>query len=227
MPPTLSTLTTPAPLVLPELLAELTALGRSEGLIPGLRAALAAGLPLPFSAFGLSLLPSGVDPPPDCAEVVGASHSAVEGTGLVLVRRSAPRHASQPPAQRTTAVETGPMDAAVLLAAVRLGLTEGLLDLAVEYLTARQVEGAPLIDKQLIQAAIAETTATLELCRHALRTAAAPAVTEALHARLAAAGWTVTTLFGGSGYLRGHPAYSLYVAELVHDAWVAPAAAWE
>ena len=225
MPPTLSA-TTPAPLVRPELLTELTALGRSEGLIAGLRAALAAGLPLPFSAFGLSLMPSGGDLPPDCAEVVGASHSAVEGTGLVLVRKAAPRHATQPSAQRST--DTGTMDAAVLLAAVRLGLTEGLLDLAVEYLTARQVEGAPLIDKQLIQGAIAETTATLELCRHALRTATTPAATEALHARLAAAGWTVTTLFGGSGYLRGHPAYSLYVAELVHDAWVVPAAAtWE
>ena len=221
MPPTLSTLTTPAALVRPELLTELTALGRSEGLTAGLRAALAAGLPLPFSALGLALAPTGTGLPPDCTEVADASRSAVEGSGLVLVRRAAPSPGPGSPAATATT------DAAVLLAAVRLGLTEGLLDLAVEYLTDRQAEGAPLIDKQLIQGAIAETTATLELCRHELRTATTPAAAEALHARLAAAGWTVSTLFGGSGYLRGHPVYSLYVAELVHDAWVAPAAGWE
>ena len=224
MPPTLSALTTPAALVLPELLTELTALGRSEGLAAGLRAALAAGLPPPFSVFGLTLVPVGTDLPADCAAVVDASHSAVDGSGLVLVRRGVATPDSQPLARRAADTK----DAAIMLAAVRLGLTEGLLDLAVEYLTDRQVEGAPLIDKQLIQGAIAETTATLELCRHELRTAATPSAAEALHARLAAAGWTVTTLFGGSGYLRGHPAYSLYVAELVHDAWVAPAAVtWE
>lgn len=181
-------------------------LGRTESLADGLRAILADGLPAPCSATGLALVPD------DGTDLTPEPHVLAAATGLRLVRLAPSSQQSQDTDTRT----------AVLLAALRLGMTIRLLDLAVAHLASRRVDGAPLTDKQMLQAAVAEAAAAVELCRRGLRTATTHAAAEALHACLADSGWSIVTLFGAGGYLRDHAALDFYAAELVYDAWVAP-----
>ena len=188
----------------PEVADRFAGLGRTEGLAGGLRAILAEGLPVPRSATGLTLVPEG-------GGHEAAPHALAEAAGLRMVRLA-------PSPERSDHEETR---TAVLLAAVRLGVIERLLELAVQRLASRHVDGVPLTDKQLVQGTIAEAVASIELCRRGLCTAAGPAAAEALHARLADAGWSIVALFGASGYLRDHATLDFYAAELVHDAWVA------
>jgi hypothetical protein len=206
---------------------EVSSVSEAGGLAAGLRRALDSGVPVPCSASGRTLIPAGSGSPfggwrldgcdmaPEQVTVSVLAHplAATEGLELVQVTpRQAPAgtHATHSAA------------ASLLLAAVRLGLTARMLDLAVRHLAARLVDGEPLTHKQLLQGAIADAATAIELCRYGLTTANCAAAVEALHARLSTVGWSISTLFGGSGYLRDHPVRCLYVAELVHDAW-APA----
>ncbi|WP_034263770.1 acyl-CoA dehydrogenase family protein [Actinospica robiniae] len=203
----------PATITPPDLFDELTDLGREQGLAAGLRRILGNAVPAPRTASGLALVPRG-----SCgAEAVATgprTDPLVAAAGLELVRFADPAAQSDP---------RDVPDLALMLAAVRLGVTSRLLDLAVDHLSARRVEEAALIDKPLLRAQIADAVADLELCRHGLRTATTPAAAEALHACLARTAWSISTLFGASGYVLDHAARELYAAELVHSAWVGSA----
>jgi Acyl-CoA dehydrogenase, C-terminal domain len=203
-----------------EELGRIEELGRTAGLACGLRAILADGRPVPRGASGLALIPADDAEPAREAAATGPAGSLAEAAGLRVTRLAPPPRQSQD-TDTYTGTDTD-TETAILLAAVRLGVTARLLDLAIEHLTARQVEGAPLTDKQLIQVAVAEAAASLELCRRGLSSAGTLAAAEQLHERLAETGWSVVTLFGASGFLREHAALQYYAAELVHDAWTAP-----
>ncbi|GAA2368542.1 hypothetical protein Cme02nite_73110 [Catellatospora methionotrophica] len=207
---------------------ELRRVARERGLAAGLGAIIRGGVPVPCSATGLTLLPVGVlgevaawrlpgaTVPADRATVTVLAHALGETEGLTQVRIVA--RGEQVPSQRTA--EPEPDDAVLLLASVRLGLLEHMLEAAVAHLNSRIVDGRPLTTRQMIQAAVADTVTVARTIAHVLDDPELPggALAEA-HERLDEAGWTVTTLFGAGGYLREHPVRCLYVAGLVHDAW--------
>lgn len=211
---------------------EISAVSEADGLHAGLCRVLDHTSAVPCSATGLTLLPSGAHtrvtrwrlPHTDLgreATVTVLPHPLAATERLELVRLSAPSANHRPTDAATDHVVAL---AAVLLAAVRIGLVARMTRLAVAHLSSRESEGRPLIERQLLHGAIADAVAALELCRHTLarHTYASIGAINDAHAQLSQVGWSVTTLFGGSGYLREHPVRSLYVAELVHDAWVAP-----
>ncbi len=183
------------------------AAARSAGLAAGLRVVVDSIETVPTSVQGRTFLPSGYGKRLD-AEVLAFPPAALEGLELVRVPPVVP--ASDEPA--------------LLLAAVRIGVSRTLLDLAVDHLTARTSDGDPLTSKQLVQAAIADCATSLELCWDGVL-AGAPGT----HARLDRVGWTLASLFGAAGYLTDHPARCLYLAELLGACWVpaAPGSEWE
>ncbi|RSN29162.1 hypothetical protein DMC61_21925 [Amycolatopsis sp. WAC 04169] len=209
----------------PTVVEDLRSTSEAEGLAAGLRLLLAGGVPAPCSSRGLTLVPTGVDGsivgwtlpgawlPAEDAVVTVLSHELIATEGLALVEVSnwdRARPGDPPSADRT----------GLLLAAVRLGLTEHMLDVAVRHLGGRQADGKPLTDKQLLRGAIADVLVELETCRYGLRSSADhPAVAAELHARLDTAARSIRTFFGAEGYLRDHPVRCLYFAELVHTTW--------
>jgi hypothetical protein len=109
------------------------------------------------------------------------------------------------------------------LAAVRIGVTRQLLDLAIEHLTGRTGGGEPLIRKQLNQGAIAEILAALEMLRRYLETTVLSPTADAIvdiHDQLTTLDWEITKLFGAAGFMADHPVRALYVAGLVANTWV-------
>ncbi|WP_344588875.1 acyl-CoA dehydrogenase family protein, partial [Kitasatospora paracochleata] len=129
---------------------------------------------------------------------------------------------------------------AAALESVRIGLLSHLLDLAVDRLKERRFGGVPLIDHQLVSAAVADAVIEIELAvagvsagasAGAAAGAAAGSVADdgsagsvrARHERLTGAGWTVTRLFGAAGYLTDHPVRALHLSALAADLWLAPA----
>lgn len=217
-----------APLVHEIIVDELVAVTRAGGLAAGLRRIVDCGLPVPCAGSGRTLVPAGAAGRVVAWHVAGAEltahqaairvlpHPLASTEGLELIEVTA----TQPGAGRPA---SGSLMVNALLVAVRLGLIAAMLDLAVCHLRGRRVEGLPLALKQLPQSTIADALASAELCRYAVLTAASATALDALHTRLGTTGWSLTILFGGSGYLRSHPARCLYVAELVRDAWVVPA----
>jgi hypothetical protein len=218
---------------------EISAVSEADGLYAGLCRTLDGAGSVPCSPAGLTLLPAGAHtrvtgwrlPHGDVgrdATVTVLPHPLAATERLDLVRVVPPATgARSSPGQAVP--DPGATDPALLLAAVRLGLVARMVRLAVAHLSSRESEGRPLIERQLLHGVLADAIAALELCRHMLvrgtdgpGVAPGPGTAADLHAHLSETGWSVTTLFGGSGYLRDHPVRSLYVAELVHDAWVAP-----
>jgi Acyl-CoA dehydrogenase, C-terminal domain len=213
------------------------------GLAAGLRVVVGAGQPVPCSASGRTLLPSG------CAGAVGGwrlgSSVILAGDAIVTVSRhplaaaediDLVRVEPQPRTPPETAWAASPDRLPALLLAVRLGLASRMLARAVQHLSGRQSGGRPLLDRQLLQGAIADAAATIEFCQDGLAVSldlpgSRPALTASLHARLDSLDWSVATMFGASGYLRDHEVRCLYVAHLVHDAWADPGTgsghAWE
>jgi hypothetical protein len=205
-------------------LGALAATAEQEGLAAGLRRVLAAGLPVPCSASGLTLLPAGsaggVPAWQLPSGLLGAGqiclhrlrHPLAEAEGLQLVQVLPGTGARPRPG-------AGTVQAALLVAAVRTGLCAAVLRRAARYAEEREVAGGPMAGKQLVQGELADAATGVELVRLGLRTAAGAAAVEDLHDRLDAVGWGLVTLFGGSGFLVDGPARSLYVAELLRDAW--------
>lgn len=216
-----------APLVHELVVDELVAVTRAGGLVAGLRRIVDCGQPVPCSGSGRTLVPAGAAGRVAAWQVAGAELAAHQADIRVLPHPLAGTEelelievrAAQPDAGRPA---SDSLLVNALLVAVRLGLIAAMLDLAVCHLRGRQVEGLPLTHKQLPQSAIADALACAELCRYAVLTAVSATALDALHTRLGMTGWSLTALFGGSGYLRSHPARCLYVAELVRDAWVMP-----
>lgn len=118
----------------------------------------------------------------------------------------------------------GDVSFAAGLAAVRLGVSRRLLDLAIHHLSTRYSDGEPIIRRQMVQGTVADTVAAIDMCRHMAGQVAdggaADHTVGRLHARIGEIDWSIITLFGAAGYIADHPAVELYVSELVSDAWV-------
>lgn len=173
-----------------------------DGLAAALRAVLDRSAPVPGTRSGLTLLPAGWATGPG---VTPLPHRLAESEGLALVR--------------VDPASVGGDGYPVALAAVRLGLLQGMLAAAVAHLAARESDGAPLTARQLVQGAVADVATTVQVCRQGLRPATDPASVGWMHARLDAADLTVSALFGARGYLLDHPVRCLHLAELVRAAW--------
>jgi len=135
-----------------------------------------------------------------------ATHSLADADGIVFLR-----------------CPGGSGDAALpvvlRLAAVRIGVTRRLVDLAAAHLSGRVSGGEPLIRKQLVTGAIADAVTTIEALRRYLRSTD-PVPLADLHDRISALDWSVAMLFGASGYIADHPVRSLYVSALVANTWI-------
>lgn len=189
------------------MISDAHAAGRSAGLAAGLRVVVDTIDAVPTSGDGRTLLPTGYGKRLD-AEVLPFPMASLEGLELV----------------RVSPVAVTSDQAALLLAAVRIGVSRQLLDLTVAHLATRSSDGSPLTGKQLVQAAIADCVTSLELCWDGVLSGAT-----GVHARLDQVGWTIASLCGAAGYLVDHPARCLYLAELLGACWVpaAPGSEWE
>lgn len=185
-------------------LTELTDLAYRNGLAAGIGSILDEGGAVPGTPEGLALVPAAHAQRLGPAATV-LPHPLAEAEGLALLRLAA--RPDPPPAHRRMA-----------LVSVRLGVTQRMLEVATHQLAGRTSDGAPLTARQLVRAAIADVTATVETCRHALEVCGPEAATW-LHARLDHADRTIVDLFGAAGYLRDHPARCLHLVALLSDAW--------
>ncbi len=210
-------------------------LAREGGLAAGLGAALAQTGPVPCSRRGRTLLPAGWGQLVDCWQPAGAAGAhgscasvvlphpvaAAEGLELIEVTLAGPiaLTATTGPAARWSA----------RLIAVRVGLTDRMLGLAVGHLAGRESDGAPLTSLQLVQGAIADVTSCLEICRHGLEVidSEPPGPAQAfdwMHDRLDRADLAISGMFGAAGYLADHPVRCLRLVALLRDLWTEPAA---
>ena len=203
---------------------------RSAGLAAGLRVVVGSGVAVPCSPAGTTLLPA------DCAADAAGWRlgDSVLLPGTVTVT-SSPHPLGSPesietvhvaaaaPAATAAAGPARPPEAAFLLLAVRHGLTARMLAAAVDHLSGRRSSGRPLLDRQLLRGAIADAVATLEFCRDALPgVPVPPAALAEVRSRLDALDWSLITMFGAAGYVRGHQARCLYLAHLIDDVWIGP-----
>ncbi|MGW7446197.1 hypothetical protein [Kitasatospora sp. NPDC054795] len=112
------------------------------------------------------------------------------------------------------------------LAWLRLGISEGLRDAALRYLADRRVGDTPLIQQQLVKAAVAESlTEQLEVraTLDELDAAALPsALLDDLHRQLTHCDRAQVQLLGAGGYLSDGPGQVAYVSELLAEAYAAP-----
>lgn len=180
-------------------------LGGKAGLAAGLAAVLDGLDPAAEAPGGAAVLPA--DTVGGGAVVLPHPFAALEGLALVRLARTG----------------TGPGltgRRAARLAAVRVGVLSRMLDTAVDRLTARRFGGLPLIEHQLVGAAVADVVTEIEVASAAPADDSAEAAWDR-HERLTEAGWTVTRLFGAEGFITDHPARSLYLSALTADLWLA------
>jgi hypothetical protein len=182
-------------------LIECERVGYADGLAAGLARALAgvdvaAVAPGRFAAVPRDGLP---------AAAPTATHPLASADGIVFLR--------------CPGGSGDPMPVVLRLAAVRIGVTRRLVDLAVAHLSDRFSGGEPLVRKQLVTGTIADAVTTIETLRRYLRSTATVSLTD-LHDRISALDWNVAMLFGASGYIADHPVRSLYVSALVANAWI-------
>ena len=182
-------------------------LGREGGLAVGLAAVL-EDLDPAAEAPGAAVLPiAALDAAGSAVEVVAHPFAALEGLAVVRFARtgSGPgltgRHAAR-------------------LAAVRVGVLSHLLDAAVERLSGRRFGGVPLIEHQLVGAAVADVVTETEMVTAAPDGLSVEAAWDQ-HERLTEAGWTTTRLFGAEGYTTDCPVRALYLSALTADLWLA------
>lgn len=188
-------------------LARCNDLGRALDLAGGLAAVLDGLDPRTAAPDGVALLPVGTP-------VFGARvlpHPFADRDGLMLVRFSGESGQGRGLVGQRVAA----------LAALRIGLLSGLLDLAAHRLAGRRFAGTRLIDQQLVVGAVADVLTELDLAAAAGIDAGTTAdVAAAQHERLTEAGWTVTRFFGAEGYLTDRPARTLYLSALAADVWL-------
>ncbi|UED82948.1 acyl-CoA dehydrogenase family protein [Streptomyces profundus] len=190
-------------------LRECERLARDEGLAAGLAAAVAdtevaATAPGRFAAVPARSVPDG-------APV--RRHRVADHEGVVFLETPGSPDGATGAADALLAVGRR-------LAAVRIGLTRRLLDQAVEHLSGRLAGDEPLIRKQLVVGAVADTVAELELLREQILAPDDPVAVADAHGRLDDLGWEVLKLFGAAGYIADHPARALHVSVLVGNTWV-------
>jgi hypothetical protein len=185
-------------------LIECERVGYADGLAAGLARAL-AGVDVAAVAPGrFAAVPSNSGWP-----ATGLTrHSLADADGIVFVR--------------CPGGSGDPMPVVLRLAAVRIGVTRRLVDLAAAHLSDRVSGGEPLIRKQLVTGAIADAVTMIETLRRYLRSTTTVSLAD-LHDQISALDWSVAMLFGASGYIADHPVRSLYVSALVANTWLGQA----
>lgn len=204
-------------------LPAVAAVARRDGLAAGLTAAFDLREPVACSPQGRTLIPPGLLPVVGSWSIGGIAHPAarcrveiepdaparLEHLARIRVSPAAPADAGSGgrPAAR----------AAVTLVAVRAGLDRRLLGQAIDELSGRTSGGAPLTERQLVRAEIAEIAIVVETVESALAAGMAPAQAPLWHDELDRADLALARLFGAAGYLDDHPARALRLVALLRD----------
>lgn len=212
-------MTGPAPLT------AVAAIARRDGLAAGLTAAFDLGEPVACSPQGRTLIPpallpvvggwsiGGVDHPAAHCRVEIEPHVLARLERLELVRVST---AASPPAAPVGAGRPGARGPAALVA-VRAGLDRRLLALVIDALSGRISAGAPLTERQLVRAEIAEIAIVVETVESALAAGMTADQARLWHDELDRADQVLARLFGAAGYLDDHPARALRLVALIRD----------
>lgn len=210
-------------------LTAVAGIARRDGLAAGLTAAFDLREPVACSRQGRTLVPPGLLPVIGSWSIGRVTHPAA--SCRVEIEPYAPARLEQlirvrvtpvPPAPAGSTGSAGstgrpPARGAVALAAVRVGLDRRLLAGAIDTLARRVSEGAPLTDRQLVRAEIAEIAVVLETVEAALAAGMTPAQAPLWHDELDRADQALARLFGGAGYLDDHPARALRLVALLRD----------
>jgi hypothetical protein len=113
------------------------------------------------------------------------------------------------------------------LAGLRLGLSQWLLDEALEFLGARETNGAPLLSRDLVKGDVADVLLDHADIRSRLESVDPDgtdwAANVEVHQLITQADRRVLRLFGARGFVEGGPGTTAYVSELLADAYVGPA----
>jgi hypothetical protein len=187
-----------------ETIMECERVGHAKGLAAGLSTALAAaGATDPPGR--IAALPT--DQVPEGAAVV--PNAMAEQEGISFVRW--PESSAEPALDSL----------AVLLGAVRIGVTRNLMEHAVTHLSGRTSGGEPTVRKQLVLGAIADAMTAADAARECLLVAGdVPAAVVDTHDRLTELDWEATKLLGASGFITDSPARAGYVSRLAANCWV-------
>lgn len=121
---------------------------------------------------------------------------------------------SSPATARTDGTRDANLTWVSALCSGHIDLVEDVMTLAIEYLSARTSEGAPLLSRQLPQACIADTAMDLAVARECLAAAANVEQIRDIHRRMVSTGREVIRLLGARGFLHDGPGGALYAAEL-------------
>lgn len=196
---------------------------RRDGLAVGLTAAFDRREPLPCSPAGRTLLPrtllpvvadwavGGVVVRAAACRVELRSHPVAESEHLALVEVT--------PRDRSPESAPGRSAWPARLLAVRVGLGRRLLAHAIDHLSGRTFDGAPMTERQLVRAEIAEIAVALETVETFLDILPAGAETALWHSDLDQAERALTRLFGAAGFLDDHPARVLRLVALIRDVY--------
>jgi alkylation response protein AidB-like acyl-CoA dehydrogenase len=182
-------------------------LARRDGLVAAFTA-LCAELPddaLTVGPSGYALLPVSLAGP-------DGRLVPLDADGLVVVRRP-----DAPPV-------AGRDSWLLALAWLRLGVSEGLRDATIAYLSARRVGDTPLLLQQMVKGELAEA-AIDQLEAAAVLDGAEPGqlpepVLAALHRQVTQADRRLLRLLGASGFTSDGPGQAAYVSELLADVHV-------
>jgi hypothetical protein len=96
------------------------------------------------------------------------------------------------------------------------------LDDVLGHLTERTSKGAPLLEQQLVQGAIADVALALSEAASLLDLPFTAARLWQVHLRLVSAGRTLLKLFGAAGFLVDGPGGVLYLTELLGNVYLHP-----
>ena len=215
-------------------LIDIAAVTRRDGLAAGLTAAFDPRDPVPCSPAGRTLVPArlrpavrswavaGVQVPTAVCRVEIERHDLARSERVELVRVT-----RMTPWQHAARTVTGPALPApdpvngsgwpAGLLAVRAGLSRRLLGRALDQLAGRTSDGAPLTERQLVRAEIAEVAIVLETVEAVLAVPPRGSDTDFWHAEIDRADLILARLFGAAGYLDDHPARALRLVGLLRD----------
>lgn len=207
----------------PSPLPTVAAVARREGLAAGLTAAFDLREPVACSPQGRTLVPPGLLPMVGSWSIGGIAYQAarcrVEIEPHALARLEHLELVRVTPIMPADAGSTGRSGSggATTLVAVRAGLDRGLLGHAIGELSRRTSNGAPLTERQLVRAEIAEIAVVVETVESALAAGLTAVQAPLWHDELDRADQALARLFGAAGYLDDHPARALRLVTLLRD----------